>query len=212
MSKYQADHQDSTNNLLKKVLNVLNLGLLGQTVTNPTVDALPPGTSTEVIIQAAGSQTGGFSAVVQLQPGIVAAAYTAGDVLGPNPIKLPTLFRDVSKTAILQSVSVLDVDGQAPPLEILLSPNASTFATVADNGAFAWGAVKTRSQGHVTVTADDYVTVASRSVASKTGLGIVLDSNFYPASRDYYLAVVLTADTTFSTATPLNLALGFLLD
>jgi len=197
---------DNMVHLLRKLLVASNLSLgiaPGQSV-EVSVDG-----STVSVVGGAVQNSGGFSTLIQLPLVGAAAAYVAGDRVGGVP-GLTTLFRAGQRSAILQSVAVIDQSGKAPELSIMIGKPNTFNQAVADNAAFSWGSQPQNLMALVNVVTDDYTTIDGVSMAMKSGLGIVLRRDTYIA--DTLLAVAAASGFTPTVASGISLQLGILQD
>lgn len=113
------------------------------------------------------SHPAGKTFVITVTPGVGAAAYATGDVLGTgNPLKLEGAARTPNFGGVIIDVVVADNAAQSLAMDILFFRTKPT-SVFTDNGAVAVSAADNLNcVGVVSVLATDYVVVATgRSVA-----------------------------------------------
>lgn len=209
---YRRTLNDTTNTLLGKMLKVMSAGMLGQVpgYYNFDIDnATPTEVTTNVGVTLSGlSRVGGFAATMFTRFNHTAALYAAGDSIANYGQS--AVLRPGSLTGMLQSIQVIDGDGQAPELDLLISTNASAFGTATDNNPFVWGSEVQNCQVHVPVVTADYSTIGGDSVANVVGLNRIIDG--FGGNGTLYVVAVARSNVTFTSASALIVNFGFLLD
>jgi hypothetical protein len=110
---------------------------------------------------------------------------------------------------VLHSVAVFDADNEKAAFDILLF-DANPSGTYTDNVAPSWNSADyARFLGRVTIATTDYLTVNSRAVAVKTGIGLVVKAN---GSQNLYAVPVVSGTPLYSSTSDLTLRFGFLCD
>jgi hypothetical protein len=153
------------------------------------------------------SDVGSPATVVAVTPVVSSGvAYTAGDAVGGKQT-LTGAARDSGGPVVLQSLSVLDLGNQKAALTILFFNADPSAATITDNAAFVWSTDHAKLIGKLAIAAADYETIASEAVATRGGLGIVLQPS---GSAVLYAAVVAVGTPTYTSVSDLVFRYGFL--
>lgn len=136
--------------------------------------------------------------------------YAALDIIG-GQLTLTDAMRISDGTGVLHSISITDDDNEKAAFDILLF-HSSLAGTVTDNGAFAHNSADpAKFLGRVQVLASDYVTVVTGSlaVANLRSIGLPVKAS---GSRNLYALIIATGTPTYTAATDLKIAFGFLCD
>jgi hypothetical protein len=169
------------------------------------------------------SQIYGDSLVITKQPTISSAstAYVAGDQVGaaqtlPCGHGADTLYYDGTTRSLgsprnrapvyLQSIQIVEQSTQQAGLDIFFFSTLPT--TVADNAAadISDTIMSDYCIGAVRVASTDYMTMASNCVASKVGIGLLLEP---VASGTVWAVPVIRSATTYTLASGLVFNYGF---
>jgi len=185
---------DTDNNLLRKILGRLGLGL--GTGSGLTVSSILSGS------------VGGFSEVVTVAPTVTAASYSAGNAVGGKQT-LANAVRTASKTAILDSITLLDRSNSKATMEIVIFDSDPSAATITDKTAFVFNTDDLKVLARLSVAATDYVTINSKAIVTLKGLGVVVKA---ASGTSLYAALITTGTPTFAATTDIQLKYGFLQD
>lgn len=217
----QPTQQDNQVTLLKKFLQAINLywgGALPSQQVNVDVTVneegdtiILPAIPTVSTVEINNGNVGGYSKIIRLNCIGAAAAYSAGDVVGPVPYNLDPFRRSAGqRSAILQSVTVTDASGVGPDLRIIIG-GSGAIAAAADNAPLSILGDSSLLQV-VDIAAADWVTVvAGLKAVSIGGIGKVVAVP--PGYGDtVYAAVVATTGFTATTGNGITVQFGFLQD
>lgn len=149
-----------------------------------------------------------MSLVLSNTPTISTSAYTANDVVGGEMV-----FRGaVGQDCILQTVTLIDQDGESAPMEILIFQENITTPDDADAWAFTAGD-EPKLLTRIEIGASDYKAIGggTEAIAEKRNLAIPLtitkDTN---NQYSLYVVMVTTGTPTYTAADDLTLKLGVL--
>jgi hypothetical protein len=216
---------DGTNEILRKVLNVLNAGGLGGgggttggalEVTLQAVLAACAAVAVDTnaiagdtaALAASGDRVGGFSQSIVDNTLIDTDAYSNLDIVG-GLRTVPLLRAADGRGAVLQSVTVTDRAHQSAELTFVFFNADPTSSTVADDGAFVLDPADTAKViGTMRVETGDYYVTAVSSHATKTGIGLVLSA----ATQDIYYIVICAGTPNYGFDNDLSITLGVLQD
>lgn len=151
---------------------------------------------------------GGSSVLVTPTVTISTSIYAAGDVIG-DELTLTNAMRVSSGSGVLHSIAVFDADNEKAAFDILLF-ESDPAGTYTDNAAASWNTADfAKFLGRVNVATTDYLTVNSRALAVKTGIGLTVKAS---GSRNLYAVLIATGTPTYTATTDLTLRFGFLQD
>lgn len=155
-----------------------------------------------------GPRQGGFAKVVVDNTAVSTAAYSANDIVGG--LRTLALGRVNGAGVVLQSLEVVDLSDQKAELSLIFFKANPTASTTADQGALTIHANDiAKVLGIVDIVADDYTDLGSYSIATKTGIGLVLQPT---SGTDIYCVVVTPGTPDYVAATDLSIAFGVLQD
>jgi hypothetical protein len=141
--------------------------------------------------------------VIDVALTLAAATYTSGNVLS-DTATVSNAMRVIGGKGILRSITVIDEDDQGAALDLLFFKLTQSLGT--KNAAPTISDASARDcLGFISVVAGDYIDLGGVRVASKSGLGLALESD--PASRDLFVATITRGTPTY-TASGLRLKLG----
>lgn len=155
-----------------------------------------------------GLRQGGFSTVVVDNTAVATSAYNASDVVGG--LRTLALGRVSGAGVVLQDVQVTDLSDQKAVLALIFFSAIPSSSTYADHGGLTIHANDiAKVLGIVNIAAADYTDLGSYSIATKTGIGLVLK----PATgTNIYCVAVATGTPDYVNATDLSIAFGVLQD
>jgi hypothetical protein len=162
-----------------------------------------------MINSGANTSNGGFTVVSKLTPTITSgSAYAANDVVGGlltlSPLRL------AAGSGILQSLSIVDESNQKAELDFIFFDASPSSSTVANDGPVTIHVNDTaKVLGMVRVAAGDYTTLNAKAFAMKSAVGLPIQ---VPAGQNIFVVAVTPGTPTYTAATALKLAFGFLLD
>lgn len=127
--------------------------------------------------------------------------YSIGDCIG-GKIELNNALRVSNATGMIKRLLLRDASGSAPVVDILVFSSEPTVATVTDNAPIDLGTDINKVIRTISVTAEDYITVGTDSVAD-----ILLEDLYVYGSntRDIWLVISAVGVVTFTLATDLGL-------
>jgi hypothetical protein len=142
--------------------------------------------------------------MVDVIPTLDTNAYSANDRLGSIQT-LTGMGPAGFQGAILESVTVVDRDGQSPVMTILFFDSLPTVAS-ADNAALQIAdAQLSKCIGHVSIASGDWITATDANVASKVvSPGLPLTPSPNGVRQTVYAVVKLTSGTPTFTAAGLT--------
>lgn len=146
--------------------------------------------------------------VIQVIPTVDTNIYASGDTLF-DTTAIANGVRVSGGQAILQSLSIIDKADQTAAAMTLYFFNTATscaFGTI-NSAPSITDANALKFLGSVTIDAADWVDLGGVKVASKRGLGLVLES---ANVREIGVAATVAGTPTYAAATDLVLNLGFL--
>lgn len=150
----------------------------------------------------------GNTALLTVTPTITTTPYTANDCVG-GKITLTNAMRVSGGTAILQSLTVVDLSNQKVQLELFFFDADPVGGTYTDNAPAVFATADlAKFIGRVTIAASDYTTYDTKATASPSSLGRVLKA---ATGTSLYL-VILTPGTPTYVVGALLLRLGLLRD
>lgn len=154
-------------------------------------------------------QITGSTYVCESTPTIDTAAYASGDLIG-DKIELTNAARTAAGSGIIQSISIIDDDGEEAAMDVLFFDTDPTNTTFTDNDPVDIDEADLENYiGHASVASADYSSFASNSAASVQNVGIPFDL----ASGTSIWAVIVSRGTPTYTATDdLTLRVGILRD
>lgn len=147
---------------------------------------------------------GPLSRLIKLTPTIDTVLYTAGDNVG-GKLTLSDAKSEGGLGVKARSLTVIDLDSQDAPLEVVFFDRDPTNATLTNNAAQALGSDAEHVVGQVSVAAGDYVDEGGASVASIKNIDLILDTN---QGTDLYAAVKTTGSPTYTGADKLIFKFG----
>lgn len=145
------------------------------------------------------------------ETGSTATTYSTGKVIG-TPTEIVKAMQDAAMTGILESLTVLDQEGQAVALDIWFFKTLPT-SQGADTANFALNATDLLNVlGRISVATGDYTKNVAGNVAeaTKTALGLSLVSG--KGNQSIWMVVVCRGAPTWGTAKSLKVRLGILKD
>lgn len=156
---------------------------------------------------------GGVSDVIEIVLSLDTAPYVDGDVMADTQV-ITNAVRTEGGRAVLQSITVLDKDDQGQTFDLVFLNAAQSLG--AENGApnitdanaeaiIALGG----ASNPLRIAAADYIDLVNCKIATKTGLGVLLEAA--AGSRDLYLGTILRGAATY-TAAGVRIRLGLLQD
>lgn len=197
---------DTDNNVLRKILNTLQFGLVQP--DSSTISTIVNNQSTST--PNTPGNVGGYTSLVRAQPTVTSgSAYAAGNTVG-GIMTLGGALRTINGTGIFESFLIFDQSNQKQPMTLFLFNVNPTNATTTDKQNFAWGTNYLQLIAQVNVAAADYTTTASQAVAQKTGLGIAVRGA--AGNMSLYAVLVTSGTPTWATTNALNMFFGFLQD
>ncbi len=144
------------------------------------------------------------------------AIYAANDIIGAaaasGVVTLTDAMRTPGGTGVLQSVSLFDDDNEKAVITLLFFDAALTGGTYVGNGALALStADKAHYLGRVNIAAADYETQGGEAFACIRNIALPVKAS--AASTNLYMVPMVTSGTpTYTAATDLKMALGFIRD
>lgn len=124
--------------------------------------------------------------LTKLVPVITAVPYTAGDSVGDK--------QSISVSAgQIHSLTIFDNANQKAAFDILIFDADPSAATTTDNAPFVWSTDGPKLIARIAVATGDYVTVASKAIAQKSGLDLLLQS-----SGTLYAVAVTSGTPTYA--------------
>jgi hypothetical protein len=142
---------------------------------------------------------------ITVTPVLDTNAYADGDVMG-STTTVASAVRVTGGRCVLQSVTVVDEDDQGTAFDLLFFGVTQSLGT--DNSAPNISDANARDfQGHVSILAGDFIDLGGVRVATKTGIGLVLEAT----TRDLFLGLISRGAPT-RTASGLKISLGLLWD
>lgn len=154
-------------------------------------------------------EVGGNGDVVTVTPTVsTSPAYASGDSIG-GKWTISGALRTAGKTAVWQSLSMLDKGNQKPAGDLFIFRTDPTAATLTDNAAAVFSTNDVDVVARVTVAASDWVTVNSKAYLSLSNLGRVLKAS---SGTTLYAAFVTTSTPTFASTSDITAHFGFLRD
>lgn len=148
----------------------------------------------------------GVGAVIDVTLSTDTGAYTDGDVLADTQ-EVAGAVREDAGSAILESVSIIDRSDQKIAMDLLFfrtsvslgTENSAPSISDADAGEYL---------GRVYVAVSDYIDLGGVSVATLSGIGLVLEAG--AASTSVYVAAITRGGTPTYAADALRLRLGLM--
>lgn len=172
------------------------------------------------VVNSQTANVGGFTAKVT-QTLNVDGSYSIGDCVG-GVVSFTDAMRttgggDVSQklnTGVLTDMEIWDPTGQAAAYTIDFWSKSPTNSTFTDNAPVVLNPADSPNYlGYVTVSASDYVTRGSKSIATLTGLGLVLTGDLsIEGSRTVYMTVTAVTAPVFVSTQKIYFRLGILRD
>lgn len=134
-------------------------------------------------------------------------AYADGDLLSDRVV-VTNAMRIAAATGVLQSIQLIDEDDQGIALNLIFLSADVSLGTI-NSAPTITDANGREILGYVTVSASDYIDIGGSKIATKTGVGLIME----PATgtRNLYVAAVIRGIGTY-TASGIKLRLGFLQD
>lgn len=148
--------------------------------------------------------------LVPFVPALSLAAYDVADQVGA--VNNLGLALDINNdSASLLSIVVVDASMQKADLDILLFNEAPTVASV-DNAPLSITAAEMAAKflGKISISGADYSDLATCSVATVTGIGLLLEG--ITEAKTLHAVVQCQSTPTFVSATDLTIKLGLLQD
>lgn len=153
--------------------------------------------------------------VVVIRPTITVdtAIYAALDCLGAaattSVVTLTDAMRNEGGRGVLQSVSVYDDDNEKNPITLLFFNAAPASGTYTGNGALSLSSGdKSKYLGKVQIGASDYETLGGDAFACVRNIGLPVHAVGSP--HLYMIPLVTSGTPTYTAATDIKMALGFL--
>ena len=151
--------------------------------------------------------------VVVIRPTITVdtAIYAALDVIG-GQLTLTNALRENGGSGILQSITIIDDDNEKAAFDIVLF-GADPGGTTTDNNAWVHASGDpAKILGRITVSASDYVTMVTGSLAIACIRNIGLPVRNSEDTRDLYALIIATGTPTYTATTDLTVRFGILRD
>jgi len=178
------------------------------------VGALPAGDNNignvDVASIAAGENliglVGASDIVVTITPTVAAEAHSAGDLLFDST-EIANAVRANGGTAIVQSITIVDIGDQKPSIHLLFANAATDFGAPGgapdpdDNEAAT-------VIGVVEVDTADYVDLGGASVVTVSNIGLLVKAG--AATTSIYLAGIAVGTPTPASTSDLKIAIGLL--
>lgn len=150
-----------------------------------------------------------YSKLFSVQPTLDTSAYATGDYMG-SIVTVTDFFRNVGGVNHLNSIVVVDEAKQKAQFDILFFDSLPTVAS-ADNAAIDIADAEMRKCiGYVSVLTADYTTdLAANSLATKSGLNLVLKgaAPSVGATKHLYVVLISRGSPTYAAAS-LTIKLG----
>lgn len=178
----------------------------GATDGQLTLSALPSGESHV-------GEVGGNAVVLKPTIAVDTGIYAALDVLGAlvvtGVVTLTNAMRVSGGTGVLHSVTVFDDDNEKAAITLLFFDSAPASGTYVGNGALALSTGdKAKYIGKVNIAASDYETVGGEAFACIRNIGLPVQA---AGSANLYMIPIVSSGTpTFTAATDIQMAIGFL--
>lgn len=179
---------------------------IGKLAANSGVDI----GSVDVASIAAGENliglVGASDIVVTITPTVAAEAHSAGDLLFDSTA-IENAVRTNGGTAIVQSITIVDIGDQKPSIHLLFANAATDFGAPGgapdpdDNEAAT-------VIGVVEVDTADYIDLGGASVVTVSNIGLLVKAG--AATTSIYLAGIATGTPTPASTSDLKIAIGLL--
>ncbi len=149
--------------------------------------------------------------LVSAPDGVVAAAYSSGDVIGAVTA-LPEAVLDFNGTGVLQSLVMTDATNTKAAIDVVFFRSAPANSIGADNAAYALNdADLPLVLGRFSVATGDWVSSGSNNAeATERGIGLIVKSG--AGSKSVYYALIARSAITLAAVTDLRIAVGILQD
>ena len=122
-------------------------------------------------------------------------AYADGDVLAATQV-VTNFFRNVNGTSVLQSIVVIDADDQGIPFDLVFM-GANVAMGTENSPPTITDASASNILGQVKIEATDYIDYGGARVASKTGIGLVL--NAMSNTSNIAVAAIIRGAATYAS-------------
>ena len=205
----------------RPVLVTLEDGAPGSGLTDAQLRATPVPVQTTPAPAALGAQVSALSTpvvvatdqpafpvvnpgdVITVTPVLAAATYTSGNVLFPA-VALANAVRANGASAILQSVTVTDLDDTGSPMDLFITPLNQSLGWA--NSAPSITDANVAGMQYVgSIAAADYIDVGASRIASLKGIGLMVEAA--AGSRALYLTAI-TRGTPTHTASGMQIQCG----
>ena len=148
-----------------------------------------------------------FSAVLSASVTADNVVYTPGDAIGSllslEPVR-------PSKTGVIQSVTLSDLNKQKVPINIVFFSSQPTASTINNNAPVKIGDGDVgKIIGFASIGTDDYIDFIDNSVACKTNLGLVFQLT---AGETIYACLITRSTPQYAGSTDISVKVGMLLD
>lgn len=134
------------------------------------------------------------------------AIYASGDQIGVV-MKLENALQDTKGMAFLRSIIALDKSKQKAAFDVFFFNQAPVNAVADNSAADISDAEMAKCLGSVSVVAGDYADLANSSLATKSGLGLLLKGET-AMSKDLWILVVSRGTPTYTSVQDLTLKLA----
>ena len=160
------------------------------------------GTSADPVIP----QVTAPSDVIAITPTLDTNAYASGDLLAD--VTALVAARVTGGRAIIQSLSIVDINNQGAAFSIYLMSTNTTWGTFNAAPSISAANIAAGFLGRIDVATTDYTTVNSTKIASLKNLGILIEATV----ATIYVVLVNGTGTPTYTASGLKLGFGLLQD
>ena len=151
-------------------------------------------------------KVGASDAVVTITPTLAAEAHSAGDLLFDST-EVAGAVRANASTAIVESITIVDIGDQKPSIHLLFA-NAATDFGVPGGVPDPDDSEAATVIGVVEVDTADYVDLGGASVVTIPNIGLLLKAG--AATTSVYLAGIAVGTPTPASTSDLKIAIGFL--
>lgn len=142
--------------------------------------------------------------VFDVTPTIQAAAYDSGDVLF-DVATITNAMRVTGGKGELRSINLLDKSDSGAKITLVFFKITHSLGTI-NNAPSISDADAVDILGYVVIDTADYIDVGGAKFATKTNVGLMLESN--TGSRDIFVAGIVTGTPTYASTSDIVLKLG----
>jgi hypothetical protein len=144
------------------------------------------------------------SDVIAITPTLDTNIYASGDLLADATAIVAA--RVTGGRAIIQSLSIVDIDNQGAAFSIYIMSTSTTWGTLNAAPSITAANIAAGFLGRIDVATGDYTTVNSTKIASLKNLGIMIEATV----ATVYAVLVNGTGTPTYTASGLKLGFGLL--